>query len=146
MKKILSILLLLAMLLGAFALAEDAGDWSFPDGADEEDGWRDDGEDAGMWEVTNMDTCKGSDALRELFARATEDLTGVFYTPAALLASQTATGNNYCILCYCTYTDADAADAGWSLVYINEAFGGEAKVTNVVNIDIDALADYGIFH
>ncbi len=147
MKKIIALLMALALLLSAFALAETelAEDWNFPDGSEDELLDDDDGV-TGQWELTDMDTCKGGEALRELFAKATADLTGVLYTPAALLATQTATGNNYCILCYCSYTDSDTADSGWALVYVNEAFGGEVKVTNVVNIDFAALADYGIFH
>ena len=147
MKKILALIMSLVLLLSAFALAETelAEDWNFPDGSEDELLDDDDGV-TGMWEYTDMDSCKGDDALRELFAKATAELTGVLYTPAALLATQTATGNNYCILCHCSYTDSDTADSGWALVYVNEAFGGEVKVTNVVNIDIAALADYGIFH
>ena len=147
MKKLIALIMSLALLLSAFALAETelAEDWNFPDGSEDELLDDDDGV-TGMWEYTDMDSCKGDDALRELFAKATAELTGVLYTPAALLATQTATGNNYCILCHCSYTDSDTADSGWALVYVNEAFGGEVKVTNVVNIDITALADYGIFH
>ena len=147
MKKLIALIMSLALLLSAFALAETelAEDWNFPDGSEDELLDDDDGV-TGMWEYTDMDSCKGDDALRELFAKATAELTGVLYTPAALLATQTATGNNYCILCHCSYTDSDTADSGWALVYVNEAFGGEVKVTNVVNIDIAALADYGIFH
>lgn len=149
MKKMIALLMALALLLSPLAMAETelAEDWNFPDGS-EDDAWLDDADDGvtGQWELTDMDTCKGGEALRELFAKATADLTGVLYTPAALLATQTATGNNYCILCHCSYTDSDTADSGWALVYVNEAFGGDVKVTNVVNIDIAALADYGIFH
>ena len=147
MKKLIALIMSLVLLLSAFALAETelAEDWNFPDGSEDELLDDDDGV-TGMWEYTDMDSCKGDDALRELFAKATAELTGVLYTPAALLATQTATGNNYCILCHCSYTDSDTADSGWALVYVNEAFGGEVKVTNVVNIDIAALADYGIFH
>ena len=147
MKKLIALIMSLVLLLSAFALAETelAEDWNFPDGSEDELLDDDDGV-TGQWELTNMDTCKGGEALRELFAKATAELTGVLYTPAALLATQTATGNNYCILCHCSYTDSDTADSGWALVYVNEAFGGDVKVTNVVNIDIAALADYGIFH
>ena len=147
MKKLIALIMSIVLLLSAFALAETelAEDWNFPDGSEDELLDDDDGV-TGQWELTNMDTCKGGEALRELFAKATAELTGVLYTPAALLATQTATGNNYCILCHCSYTDSDTADSGWALVYVNEAFGGDVKVTNVVNIDITALADYGIFH
>ena len=147
MKKLIAMLMVFALLASAFALAETelAEDWNFPDGSEDELLDDDDGV-TGQWELTDMDTCKGGEALRALFAKATAELTGVLYTPAALLATQTATGNNYCILCHCSYTDSDTTDSGWALVYVNEAFGGDVKVTNVVNIDIAALADYGIFH
>ena len=112
-----------------------------------EDVWNPDQEDeGGLWSMTDMETCKGGEALRELFERAVADMPGVSYTPAALLATKNDNGSNYCILAYCEYTDSDVRENGWSLVYVNEVFGGEVQVTNVVDIDVTALEDYGILH
>ena len=148
MKRFIALLIAMALLLSVCAAAESviAEDWVFPDSEDEETGLLDDADTTGMWEYTDMETCKGGEALQELFDKAMEGMIGVTYTPAAVLATQVASGNNYCILCFCDYTDNDFKETGWSLVYINEAFGGDAQVTNVVDIDIADLADYGILH
>ena len=147
MKKIIAILMALVLLLAACALAESeiAEDWNFPDEADTET-WNPDEDEVPGWEINDLDSAKGGEALKELFDKAVEGLTGVTCPPAAVLGTQVVSGNNYCILCHCDYTDSDVKDTGWALVYINEAFGGEVQVTNVVDLDLEALSDYGILH
>ncbi|MBR1560499.1 MAG: hypothetical protein IJ646_09705 [Clostridia bacterium] len=168
MKKILALLMALMLLVTTCAMAETADadaaadtaeatdaapadaeaadDWSFPDGADDSEEDFNNDVLAGGWELTTYDTAKGGDTLKALFDKAVEGLTGVVYTPVALLGTQVVSGMNYCILCHCDYTDTDTPYTGWALVYLNEAFGGEATVTNVVELDIEELADKGIFH
>ena len=91
-----------------------------------EDVWNPDQEDeGGLWSMTDMETCKGGEALRELFERAVADMPGVSYTPAALLATKNDNGSNYCILAYCEYTDSDVRENGWSLPGQHRPAGGK---------------------
>ena len=155
MKKLFTLIAVLALILSLTATAENqlAEDWSFPDEDTEsaEDTW-DAATDAadtpqvGGWEMTDMESAKGGEALQALFDKAVAGLTGVTYTPAALLATQTVNGNNYCILAHCDYTESGTSASGWALVYIYEAFGGEVQLTNVVDLNIADLADYGLLH
>ena len=145
MKKLFAIVLALALILTCSALAESqiAEDWTLQD--EESDLWTSD-DLVGGWDICDLSEAKGGEALRELFKEATKDLTDVEYTPAALLATQSVAGTNYCILCHCVYTLSEVKDTGWSLVYIDQTLDGTAEVTNVVDIDIAGLSDYGLFH
>ena len=146
MKKLIALLMALCLALTAAALAESETleDWPVQD--DPEDIWTDAAEGIGEWEITDLDSAKGGEGLRQLLAKAVEEMAGVTYTPVALLGSRTGSGTEYCILCHCAYVSTDNGETGWSLVYLAQSLGGEAKVTNVVNLDIGALSDYGIFH
>ena len=145
MKKLLAILMAICLGLTAAALAESemVEDWPVDDNS--EDSWLDAEQSVGAWESCDLITAKGNDNLRKLLEKATAELTGVTYTPIALLGTHTASGTNYCSLCHCTYT-TQAAENGWSLVYLSQSLGGEVEVSNIVNLDIASLSDYGIFH
>ena len=136
----------LALLLTGLALAESEvlEDWPVQD--DPDDAWADASEDVGEWEICDINEAKGSETLRELLSKAVAEMGGITFTPAGLLATQTGSGMNYCILCHCAYIATDTGETGWSLVYLSQTLGGEPEVTNVVNLDIGALSDYGIFH
>ena len=146
MKKLFALLMALCLALTAVALAESEAleDWPVQD--DPDDIWTDAAEGTGEWEITDMDSAKGGEGLRQLLVKAVEEMAGVTYTPAALLGTRTGSGTEYCILCHCAYVSTDTGETGWSLVYLAESLGGEVKVTNVVNLDVGALSDYGIFH
>ena len=146
MKRLIALLMALALLLTAAALSESdlVEDWPVDD--DPENSWSDAAEGVGEWEILDISEAKGNDTLRALLAKAVEGMSDVTYTPAALLATQTGGGMNYCILCHCAYTASGSGETGWSLVYLSQTLGEEAKVTNIVPLDIASLSDYGIFH
>ncbi len=148
MKKLIALLLALSLALTLSALAESeiAEDWTVED-EQNEDPWTSD-DLVGAWENCDLTTAKGSDAVREMFAKAVKDVSDVEYTPVALLATQSGSGMSFCVLCHCAYkAGSDAAsETGWSLVYVSQALDGQAELTNVVDIDVAALSDYGIFH
>ena len=155
MSKFIAILMTVVLLLSACAMAESEllEDWivqddemeeTFDDGTSQDTTLVDGDELAGAWTATTLETAKGSAALKAIFDKAVEGLTGVEYTPVILLGTQVVSGMNYCILANCHYTETDTVDTGWCLVYIHEAFGGEVQMTNVVDIDISALSDYGL--
>ena len=158
MNRLLSVILALALMLSLVALCEQevAEDWNFPDEAaestqdeaEDSESWTTSTADAtvGGWTMTDLQSAKGDEAMVALFEKAVEGLTGVVYTPAAVLATQVVSGTNYCILAHCDYTESDTQASGWALMYIYEAFGGEVQLTNVVDIDIPELADYGLLH
>lgn len=145
MKRLFAILMTLALLLACTATAESqiAEDWTVSD--DGSDIWASDNV-VGGWDICDLNEAKGSDALREMFAKAVKDLDEVKYTPVALLATQSVAGMNYCILCHCVYSLSEVEDTGWALVYIDQTLDGTAEVTNVVDIDIAGLSDYGLLH
>ena len=149
MKRFFAIIMALALLLGVCAAAESeiAEDWLLQDDAEEDEMVLLDGDElAGGWAISSLETARGSDTLKEIFNRAVEDLPGVEYTPVILLGTQVVSGMNYCILAHCNYTETDTTDMGWALVYLYEAFGGDVQVTNVVDVDISALSDYGLLN
>lgn len=145
MKKLIAVLLSLCLMLAGCALAESEllEDWTIPDDADAL--VEDSAATAGGWEITNVTTAKLDKALKAAFEKAVSELAGVIYTPVGVLATQVVSGTNTCILCHCAYVASDDGDTGWSLVYLYQPLGGDAEVTNVVNLDVAALSDYGIF-
>jgi len=145
MKKLMAaILVLMLMMISAIAENEVAEDWTISDDAG--DAWSEDTIQAGEWEISQLSEAKIGKSLKETFDRAVSEMSGVSYTPVGLLATQTASGTNYCILCRCEYVATETGETGWSLVYLAQSVDGGAEVTNVVNLDIADLADYGIFH
>lgn len=146
MKKLIAILLTLALMLAVSAMAESEilEDWTIPDDADElVDG---DAAATGAWEITDVSSAKIGKKLKAAFAQAVSEMAGVTYTPVGVLATQLVSGTNYCILCHCAYVSSDDGETGWSLVYMSQSLDGTAEITNVVNLDVADLSDYGIFH
>lgn len=155
MNKLIALIMIAILSMSFCALAESEllEDWivqdeemeeTFDDGTSQDANLVDGDELAGAWTASTLETAKGSAALKAIFDQAVEGLTGVEYTPVMLLGTQVVSGMNYCILANCRYTETDTMDTGWCLVYIHEAFGGEVQMTNVVDIDISALSDYGL--
>lgn len=145
MKRLIAAMMAL-MFMGVSAVAENevAEDWTIPDEVD--NAWNEETDAAGEWEICELSEAKVDKSLKEALARAVSEMAGVSYTPVGLLATQTASGTNYCILCRCAYVATETGETGWSLVYLSQSLDGGAEVTNVVNLDIADLADYGIFH
>ena len=117
MKKLLSLLLAL-MLLCTAAAAEglSAGAWQLP-------------EDTAITEEAQT-----------AFDKAMEKLVGVSYTPLALPGTQLVSGMNYCILCRAVVVYPDAQPY-YALVYVYADLEGSAQLTQVVPLDIAALAE-----
>lgn len=145
MKRLIAAITVL-MLMGLSAVAENevAEDWTMPDEVD--DAWNADAVVEGEWEICELSEARVDKTLKATLERAVSEMAGVSYTPVGLLATQTASGTNYCILCRCAYVATETGETGWCLVYLSQSLDGEAEVTNVVNLDIADLADYGIFH
>ena len=79
-----------------------------------------------------------TDSIQKVFDKATEQLTGVTYTPVAYLASQVVAGTNHCILCKATPVVPDAKTT-YSIVYIYEDLEGNAEVTQVLPSEAETL-------
>ncbi len=76
---------------------------------------------------------------RAAFDKATETLLGVHYEPVACLAEQVVAGKNLCYLCKAAVIYPGAEET-LKLVFVYENLQGEAKVTNIADLDIAALA------
>lgn len=71
-----------------------------------------------------------SDRFKSVFAKATETLTGVEYTPVAYIASQIVAGRNHCVLCTAKATVPDAEEC-YVILHIYEDLQGNAAITEV---------------
>ena len=87
----------------------------------------------GGWSVPE-DEQAGLDA----FARATETLLGVEYTPLCVLGQQLVAGMNYCVLCrgLGVYPDAQPC---YTLAVVYAALDGSATVTRWIDLDGSGL-------
>jgi len=93
----------------------------------------------GGWTVNSGIPVK---ALREdaqtAFDKAFENLTGAYYQPIELLATQVVAGTNYAILCQCTSVPR-SDDVTLVIVKIYADLSGNATVENFAEIDIASL-------
>lgn len=114
MKKIVSIVLMLALLLtAAFAEAPKmAGGWQ-------------------IGESANKD-------VMEAYDKAFEGFAGASYEPKMLVATQLVAGTNYCFLAKKTLVTAEPT-YGWALVYIYIDLEGNASLLRIQDLDTDAL-------
>ncbi len=125
MKKISALLLALLMILSLSACgqAKEAapaavGGWTVPEKA----------------EVT--------EDAQAAFDKALEGLTGVGYTPVALVGTQLVSGTNYCILCEARVVYPDAVPY-YALVYVYADLNGGAELLDIVILDIGDIAETG---
>lgn len=96
---------------------------------------------AGGWSVTESPEL--TDEAQAAFDKAMEELVGVNYEPLALLGTQVVAGMNYCILCEATVVYPDATPY-YALVYVYQDLEGGAAITNIVDLDIGAVAESGV--
>ena len=121
MKKIVSVLLVLALALAvsAAALAEMM---------------------VGGWEVAeHQPVLMMDEEMQAVFDKATGDMDGAVYVPVALLGTQVVAGINYCFLCQITPVVPDPKPV-WALVYIYADLEGNAEITNIYEIYFDRHA------
>jgi len=74
-----------------------------------------------------------TEELNDIFNDATQDISGVAYTPVAYLGSRVDAGTELAYLCKATSEDGGKY---WSMVYINEQINGEAKLAKDICIDV----------
>ena len=121
MKKIVSVLLVLALALAvsSAALAEMM---------------------VGGWEVAeHQPVLMMDEEMQAVFDKATGDMDGAVYVPVALLGTQVVAGINYCFLCQITPVVPDPKPV-WALVYIYADLEGNAEITNIYEIYFDRHA------
>ena len=94
---------------------------------------------AGGWEIADLQAAALPDDAQAAFDKATENLVGAQYVPAALIGTQVVAGVNYCILCQITPVVPDARPV-WALVYIYADLQGGAEITNVYELYFDRHA------
>jgi len=95
---------------------------------------------AGGWALT--DDVSVTAEAQGAFDKALEGLTGVGYTPVALLGTQLVSGTNYSFLCEAAVVYPDAQPY-YALVYVYENLEGDAEVLNIVPLNIGDIAESG---
>lgn len=91
----------------------------------------------GGWHVAESTAI--TEENRAVFDKAAASLLGVHYEPVAFLAEQVAAGMNRCYLCKAAVVYPGAEET-LKLVFVYENPQGEAKITNIADLDIAALA------
>ncbi len=117
MKKLIGILLVLAMLLSCAAMAENAL--------------------LGGWSVRESEALPLPEEAAAAFEKAMEGFVGSNVTPVALLATQVVSGTNYCILCSVTPVVPNA-ESHYALVYIYADLNGGAELKGFVDLEYGA--------
>ena len=79
--------------------------------------------------------------MEEDFAKATEGLVGVDYTPLCLLATQVVAGVNYAVLCQAR-TVTPGAQPSYAVVSYYAALDGSCELMNVSDFDFGAYCVY----
>lgn len=132
MKKTLAILLILLLTFAVTACSSQPGDSPAATAAPEAPA-------VGGWVLyENTDAVKLPDEAQTAFDKATEGLTGVGYTPIALIGTQVVAGINYAILCQAATVTA-APETSIKVLIIYADLEGSAEVTKIADFDI---ADY----
>ena len=94
---------------------------------------------AGGWSAySEVITPVYTDDAKKAFDKAMEELVGVTYEPAALLATQIVSGTNYMFLAKGTTVTAQPK-IGWYFVEIYQDLEGNASVTTINEIDLTDL-------
>ena len=89
----------------------------------------------GGWTVQTEATKALTEEQAALFAKGMEGLVGVGYEPVAELATQLVSGRNHAFLCT-GETVTENPETNWYVVVIYEDLDGNAKVSNIAQIDI----------
>ena len=97
----------------------------------------------GGWTIT--EDAALTDEAQAAFDKALDGLTGVGYTPLALLGTQLVSGTNYCILCEAKVVYPDAVPY-YALVYVYADLQGNAEILDIVILDIGDIAESGEVH
>jgi hypothetical protein len=97
----------------------------------------------GGWELAEAQGATLADeGAQAAFEKATKELDGANYVPVALLGKQLVAGMNYCILCQVTPVVPDA-QPHYALAYVYTDLQGVSSLTQVIDLDIGALCEYG---
>ena len=98
----------------------------------------------GGWTVNGEVTGDAlSEAERKVFEAATGTLTGVTYTPIAVLATQVVAGTNYAFLAKAK-TLVPGSEAYWTVVKVYKDLAGSCTMTGVKTIDPVNVATAGL--
>jgi len=123
MKKILSILLLFALVLSLSACGSvKTSETASGNGNESEQSM------IGGW--TRPDSPAVTDEVKELMEKALEDLVGMDYIPVAYIGTQVVAGTNHAILCRVKAVTPDAAET-YAIVYLYEDLEGNVEITEV---------------
>lgn len=101
-------------------------------------GMDDGGAIVGGWTVSDAGVSRLSEEEQQIFDAAAQELLGVDYTPAVVLATQLVSGTNYAFLCSKKVVVPDA-EPGWCVVVIYRDLSGTSKVTAVNDIDLTEI-------
>ena len=154
MKRIISLLLVIALCIGAVCIlaacesdeieieitdAPTLPDETTPAVPDETVETPDLGEIVGGWEI-NADAAEADmpEEARAAFDKAMEELDGATHTPIAYLGSQVVAGTNYAYLCKTELVTADPVTK-LTLVTVYNDLEGNASILDIVDVNI---ADY----
>lgn len=89
---------------------------------------------AGGW-MPNTEAGKLPEEVQAAFDKATEELTGVGYTPLCLMGSQVVAGANYAILCTATQVTAEPASA-LAVVTVYADLQDGAEITSIAGFPV----------
>ncbi len=134
MKKIVSIIICLAMLVSGMALLTACSEPE-TDKPQNETTQKNTGEIVGGW--SKADSLAITDDFRKVFDKAFEKFVGAEYTPVAYLASQVVAGTNHCVLCKAKPVVPDAPST-YAIVTIYEDLEGNAEVTDIASCNVNA--------
>ena len=124
MKKLMAAVLAVVLLLALAACgqpkeeAQTVGGWTIPDSA-------------GLTEEA-----------KTAFDKALEGLTGVSYTPVALLGTQLVSGTNYSILCEAAVV-YPGAQPYYAVVTVYQDLQGKAEILNIRALDLGTILESG---
>lgn len=99
-----------------------------------------DEEIVGGWEVYSPSRPEQLDSSEdhEVFTKAVEGLTGVYYAPSVVVAKQVVAGTNYAILCY-GKTSTQTPKNYLFLLTIYKDLEGKVTLSSIANIDLADL-------
>ncbi len=84
-----------------------------------------------------------TDAFKNVFEKATEQLDGVDYTPVAYLSSQVVAGTNHRVLCKAQTVVPNAVPT-YAILTVYEDLQGNAEVTEIINSKAEANYPAGL--
>ncbi|MBR3310865.1 MAG: hypothetical protein IKG15_03465 [Solobacterium sp.] len=92
----------------------------------------------GGWTVNSEANVNLTEKETAVFEQATETLTGVGYTPVAVVAEQVVSGTNRAYLCTGTVVTPDA-EPEWYILTIYEPFEGSPEIIGNIKMDINNI-------